>query len=248
MIDYYSKNIRALSSLNDPESRWDILLVFIMASKLDGATSRKWEEHRNTITTAPTIEEFYTFLRNRADVLETVQYTTNTNKSDKQYYSKDIKQTKSLVSSDINDNKKCVVCSQDHLLYKCEKFKNMSVDARFNEVSKHKLCHNCLRPGHFSTHCKHNSCKFCNKKHNLLLHRSQSNTDKANSSVDKTSVVSPPQEASSSQATSTIALFNPVSHSVATPGQILLCTAQVNIIDSQSSENYTVKALLDNGN
>lgn len=249
MIDYYSKNIRALSSLNDTESRWDILLVYIMASKLDGATGRTWEEHRSTIAASPTIEEFYNFLRNRADVLETLQYSKNdaATKTEKRSYSKDNKQTKSFVSSSNTKGKGCVICSQDHLLYKCDKFKDMSLDARYSEVSKHKLCHNCLRPGHYSAHCKHNPCKICNKKHNLLLHKSQSNNDKTNSPVDTSSAAPVPHEASTSQTSSTIAMFNPVSLSAAMPGQILLCTAQVELIDSQTSETHTVRALLDNG-
>lgn len=144
-----------------------------------------------------------------------------TSKTEKRSYSKDNKQTKSFVSASDTNGKNCVVCLQDHLLYRCDKFKDMSLDARYNKVSKHKLCHNCLRPGHFSANCKHNSCRFCNKKHNLLLHKSHSNNDKTNSPVETSSATSPSLEASSSQK-STIAMFNPVSLSVAMPGQILL--------------------------
>lgn len=49
MVDYYSKNLRSLEELNEPVQFWDTLIIYIMTSKLDGATGRKWEEHRNSL-------------------------------------------------------------------------------------------------------------------------------------------------------------------------------------------------------
>lgn len=263
MIDYFSKNLRALNALNEPTAQWDTLIVYMMVSKLDGATSRKWEEHRSNISSSPTIEEFYDFLRNRADVLETLQYGKNdSNKSEKQNSSfvKENKSTKSFVSASDSNQNSCVICSQDHLVYKCDKFKSMSVEARYSEVSKHKLCHNCLRPGHFSSVCKHSSCKICNKKHNLLLHKQFTNTNITHlpaGAPPTTSSVS--ADGAAAHQTSTLTtqtprvescddiLPAPVSLSTSSPGQVLLCTAELDLVDTKSNKTCRVRALLDNG-
>lgn len=51
------------------------------------------------------------------------------------------------------------------------------------------LCHNCLHPRHYSTHCKHNYCRICNRRHNLLLHKPDSNIcDTTNSSANTCSI------------------------------------------------------------
>ncbi|XP_062527227.1 uncharacterized protein LOC134199734 [Bombyx mori] len=193
MIDYFTKHLRALGTLKEPTSFWDTLIIFMMTTKLDGATSRKWEEHRNSLTKPPTLESFCEFLRNRADVLETVHFCkTEQPKTDKHVQSKEPKYTKSFVAAN-SSSKSCIICSKNHFLYECDKFKNMNVDARSKEESR-------------------------------------------NNNI--------PNPSSSSQGGSA---NEQVSLSAMMPGQVLLCTAQVRIVDPNSNITYLVKALLDNG-
>lgn len=67
---------------------------------------------------------------------------------------------------------KCFLCDEEHLLYRCEKFLAMPVEARFKEVQRLKLRINCLRNDHFIKACKMGACKICSDRHNTLLHRS----------------------------------------------------------------------------
>ncbi|XP_047986593.1 uncharacterized protein LOC125226606 isoform X3 [Leguminivora glycinivorella] len=73
LIDVTNKNLRALSTLDEPTEHWDTLIIHMMSEKLDSVTHRAWEEHRNTLSHPPSLEVFITFLSNRADLLETLQ-------------------------------------------------------------------------------------------------------------------------------------------------------------------------------
>ncbi|XP_045540074.1 uncharacterized protein LOC123722412 [Papilio machaon] len=172
MIDYFTKNLRSLNVLNEPTDSWDTLIIFMMTTKLDGVTSCKWEEYRSSLPDSPCLDDFYIFLRNRADILETLQF----NKSDNFKYEKgshryDPKVTKSFViTNKRTNNKSCVVCKGNHLLHNCDQFRNMRVGTRLSEVARLNLCANCLRPGHRPSRCFRQCCRLCNIKHNTLLH------------------------------------------------------------------------------
>ncbi|XP_028166144.1 uncharacterized protein LOC114356943 [Ostrinia furnacalis] len=49
IIDIVNKNLRSLKTLKVPTEHWDILVIHIVSNKLDPATVRDWEVHRNTI-------------------------------------------------------------------------------------------------------------------------------------------------------------------------------------------------------
>ncbi|KAF9823859.1 hypothetical protein SFRURICE_013396, partial [Spodoptera frugiperda] len=62
------------TQISEKTENWDTLIIFIFNSqKLDSATSIKWEEYRNSLKDTPTLDNFYNFLRNHANVLEMVQ-------------------------------------------------------------------------------------------------------------------------------------------------------------------------------
>jgi ribosomal protein L28 len=66
---------------------------------------------------------------------------------------------------------KCFLCNSDsHYIFKCNDFLKLTVSGRFKEVKRLKLCTNCLRPNHFVRECTAGKCRFCNYKHNSLLH------------------------------------------------------------------------------
>ncbi|XP_073949686.1 uncharacterized protein [Choristoneura fumiferana] len=73
MLDVTNKNLRGLTTLGQPTDHWDTLIIYMMSTKLDSVTSREWEEHRNSLKETPTLENFTTFICNRADLLETLE-------------------------------------------------------------------------------------------------------------------------------------------------------------------------------
>jgi len=65
----------------------------------------------------------------------------------------------------------CPDCSDNHQLWRCERFKSKPVQQRWIFVKKQKLCFNCLGSKHTRNICRcSRNCKNCNKPHHTLLH------------------------------------------------------------------------------
>lgn len=235
IIDHITKNLRALNSLGLPTDKWDVLIIHQLANKLDNNTYIKWEEHRNDLPEIPTLEQFFSFLKNRADVLETAFQRSRQDKSEKPKYNPTFnqkgQQTKSLYitspkennSSNSSFKRHCEACQGDHHIFQCSLFKDKPVNERRQLVSTHKLCTNCLKAGHKSQDCKlPGSCRICKLRHNTLLHES-----------NKEVQIQPNGES--------------FSMSIQSSPEVLLCTAKVQVTNPISKETAVVRALLDCG-
>ena len=66
----------------------------------------------------------------------------------------------------------CIICQLNrHPLYACPKFKSLPHDEMVATLKSHRLCFNCLRPGHFVKECTSlHRCRKCQKPHHTLLH------------------------------------------------------------------------------
>lgn len=242
LVDHVTKNLRALASLGQPTDKWDTLIIYMISSKLDSRTLMKWEECRNEIDgDVPSLEQFYKFLIDRADVLESI----NRSKFDNPNYSKQSQSAPAAANTykQYNNNTKsfatmnfdkppvyaCIICSQNHKIYDCPNFKRMTVDERLTEATKYKLCLNCLRQGHPTHECRLGPCRECKKRHNSLLHK-QNNTNDTNVAV---------ATASSSEIVNNFSKQN--------KNQIILSTAMIEVRDPITQQTERVRALLDCG-
>lgn len=214
LVDHVTKNLRALSSLNQPTDQWDILLIYMLSTKLDQNTLTKWEEYRSALSSdVPKLQDFNRFYVDRADVLEAlarskvenfsskapvarpVPVPVNNNRSYNNNYNNNYKSnnqnhnyktqtyqgpsayTKSFAATNQNvSTYVCVICSENHKIYDCTEFKSKSMEERLAEVSKYKLCLNCLRQGHPVTQCNAGPCRECKQRHNTLLHTPKPDT------------------------------------------------------------------------
>lgn len=232
IVDHINKNLRALRTLGLPTQHWDVLIIFITLSKLDNNTCYKWEEHRNGLSEIPKLDDFFTFLKDRADVLEIF----NRQKHDKpknvppppptKPHSKTFTlKTKQATPAAPRAPPECLVCKGAHRLFECTTFKTKTPEDKFSIVSKLNLCENCLRVGHKVQSCRlPGSCRCCKQKHNTLLH------------IPDEPVM--PTPGTSSQSHSLAAMTN---------AEVLLCTAQVKLINPKTNEMLIVRALLDSG-
>lgn len=236
-IDHISKNLRSLSTLGLPTEQWDVLIIFIVSSKLDSTTSRKWEEYKNSLSTLPTLEDFYSFLRNRADILETAYCNRSDNRHEHKPNFQHNKPVRNFFAAvDPNTRHLCVICNQGHLVYECSKFKELNYNDRMREVSRFKLCPKCLRSGHNAYQCRlKGSCQVCRGKHNTLLHKYSVN----NTSSEQAA----PSVLPSAPATAPA----PVTLAAVTLTHTLLCTAQVVISNENNNKSVVARALLDTG-
>ena len=66
------------------------------------------------------------------------------------------------------------MCLGQHGLWKCEKFKGLSIGERGKFVLSKRLCFKCLNGGHFKDRCPKGAFKCqvqgCAEDHNILLH------------------------------------------------------------------------------
>ncbi|XP_048002935.1 uncharacterized protein LOC125239404 [Leguminivora glycinivorella] len=240
LIDHVSKHLRALNSLGEKTDNWDTLIIFMFASKLDTATCTKWEEYRNSLTENPTLDNFYEFLRQRADVLEMISATTASEKTDNKQinYKRMDKAQKSFVAaasdsntstnSNISNTRVCRVCNGDHLIYNCEKLNQMSVDERNALIKTLKVCINCFRGGHFAHQCKASPCVICKRRHNTLLHKTMT-SDKQKDGGEKEFVSAP------------------VALTVCSDTEVLLSTAIVLVKNEKTNTMHEARCFLDCG-
>lgn len=229
LLDAYTKNLRALHILGEPTSSWDTLIIYIASSKLDFRTLREWEEHKIKHKHL-TFDIFCKFLKNRADLLETIELGSNKNYQNNKNQNKfDKNKTfKALAANasntDSSTTHKCPLCDEEHRIYTCQKFHQLSVSDRKQFAWKAKLCINCLRIGHHRNKCRSGPCKKCKLPHNTLLHRDDDSQSEFGS-PSKTTVLS----AINSQS-----------------GQVLLATALI-YIRGANNVMHKVKAVLDSG-
>ena len=235
LIDSIHKNLRALHTLDQHTEHWDILIIYIMSSKLDSVTNREWEECRSGLTDSPTLKDFTTFLSNRADLLETLEESKiNKYKSDhtdtyKKSHTHNNNKSQTFITTSTRNNYKpnislsCPLCKDQHYLFNCRSFRDLPVDSRKQKADELQVCLNCLRSGHTHKKCNLGHCKYCTMKHNTLLHI---NSDYTNDNV----MAFPTHNSTNS---------NKAQH-------LLLSTAMVKVFDI-NGKPHTARVLLDNG-
>lgn len=248
IIDTVNKNLRALATLKLPTNHWDVLVVFMVSNKLDPLTRREWEEHRNTIKDIPTLNEFEVFLKNRADLLETMAES----QSQQRRRHSDVTpvRPKTFVANQLTPpsfSRLCALCKNNHALYQCPLFKSLTVEKRLKKASSLNLCLNCLRPRHPDKKCRLGPCLQCSKWHNSLLHTDESSPGSADvSGAPGTSTVLTAadrgEHSDDELPNGNIALSSTTSGH----GSVLLSTALVDVTDRDGNK-ITVRALLDNG-
>lgn len=218
LIDNINKHMRALKSLGQPTEHWDTLIIFQISSKLDSETSRQWEAHRSE-NEVPTLQNIISFLKDRADLLETL--ASNNPKVFKTNKGHNQDSNKAFVSA--TQAFKCKFCKADHKIYNCNEFLKLPISARIEQVKKLNLCLNCLNGGHSIRECRFGACKKCNSKHNSLLHYDNTNPS--------TNTGTPNETVS-------------LSSYIANKNQILLSTAIIQVQDSHG-DLQNCRVLLD---
>lgn len=247
LVDHVTKNLRALSSLGQPTDKWDIIIIFMLSSKLDSTTLLKWEEYRNTLVDVPNLDQFYKFLIDRADVIEAlnrnkqneqsksilskpgassshIKYnnmpSTSNNRSFKHSFTKSFTSTYPSHSKDYV----CVICNDNHKIYDCNVFKAKSIREKLADVAMYKLCLNCLRQGHSVNKCHMGPCRECKKRHNTLLHSKESKDDLI---ITKSASI--------------------VNYSSQDFNQVLLSTALIEVSNPETGQRQKTRAMLDCG-
>lgn len=253
LLDEVSKHLSALDAMNiTKDSLWDTIVIHIIYNKLDKITQNKWKE-QNVSKDLPNLDEFLEFLKERSDILESLEeihcrQDNGTNKISKNF-------VKSHINLSINAIK-CNLCKRDHTIYVCNEFLKLSNKERWEKVKTLRLCSNCLRIGHSKDTCRLGSCRKCKRKHNTLLHfdenissNNSNNSIQNYSSVQSASNENPNQEEQLKiKSNENIAGFSQVLNAFTGPchTSVLLSTVTFNIEDIDGNM-HKCRALLDCG-
>lgn len=246
IIDHVSKNLRALNTLGEPIAHWDSLIIRLVLAKLDNSSKFKWQEHRKVLNAKPSLKDFFQFLKNRADIIESVRVNKvehHSNNSSNSKPEKSHAKAFAVSAAPGSSAAACVFCGGSHRIYDCSTFLAKSVEDRKTEAVRLKLCINCLRKGHSSRQCRLGPCTICKKYHNGLLHRQNTQTVNVANVQPSTSVTDVEVQQDSCDGTNNVVN----NMSLLTNNCMLLSTAIVDIYNPVSKKHFTVRALLDSG-
>nr|CAH7759089.1 unnamed protein product [Callosobruchus chinensis] len=159
MLDFLNKNLRALNRLQLPTEHWDVLFVFLMASKLDLVTEREWVTFKSKHQDFPKVDGFIKFLNSWLSILETIELS----RSEKASESRGFKKRHEIRSFAVTDGSEkvqnCTLCSGQHFIQTCPEFLKVPVSKRAEKVISLILCLNCLHSGHMSRTCHRAVCR-----------------------------------------------------------------------------------------
>lgn len=143
------------------------VLVNVLESKLPKNTAEKWEETLDR-DEFPKIDDLYEFLYKTA---VRVSKRARETKRDEDKFIPPFKRGRISNKAFVTDvTKDCTACkNKQHPLFKCIKFKQLTVPKRIEFVRNAMLCYNCLR-SHRGKACNYTNCTICQKRHNTLLH------------------------------------------------------------------------------
>ncbi|XP_029178118.1 uncharacterized protein LOC114945928 [Nylanderia fulva] len=240
--DTVSASLAALNNLGRPVEQWDDVLIYIITQKFSAKTRTEWNLKRTKRDELPTYQELSEFLTLRIRGLSDF--------SDASTDAGSAKHDKPRSSVNSVTVAKCICCSGEHPVARCETFIKKSASQRCAFARQHKICFNCLKPGHFPTKCPSKfRCRQCSRMHHTLLHSayygasvsteaSAATTSESASSVSNDSLVPPKVPP--------VASVQTVPPSLDRPPNVLLATAWVDL-HTEEGRCLKVRALLDQG-
>jgi len=138
---------------------------------------------------------------------------------------------------------KCPICTQQHRIYSCERFNQMSIADRKNAVLNARLCFNCLNFGHQLKDCQLSSCPKCNQRQNSKLH-----DDTQSSGTSKQPVLSEHSEPSNDKPSQVAGPFSGAVNVQESNSKlnIMLSTSLINV-QGRDGNWQRCRAILDSG-
>nr|CAI5826090.1 unnamed protein product [Callosobruchus analis] len=151
----------------------DFIFLFLALSKLDSETVKAFDMYMRA-TEVPKYADVVKFVKDQSKILFFHKPSGSSTKGRK------IPSSRTFAIGQQNQmikNKAIVSCNfckrSGHCTAKCFKFKALTPGERYNIVRDNHWCFNCLSATHGVRSCTSSvSCTECNKKHHMLLHRS----------------------------------------------------------------------------
>lgn len=267
-IENFDHSIKAIKALKI-DNLENYLFCFIALRGLDWQTRRLFEEGR-PCQELPTFDELMMFINRQIKILENSSHNTITNNNSlnrslaKVTPSKFVlaaahnKTNKLKLNSPISNQYTCTHCKQNHLIYRCEQFRQLPIHERIDRITNLQLCTNCLKNHNISECASTMTCGVCLEKHHYLLHRIDNLQQPSSSNTQETLFSS--RFDGNVLASSLIAdTYSPATDSVNQPNlevlhavrdkpcyEVVLGTAIVNVRDI-SGQYQSCRAVIDSG-
>ncbi|XP_049304008.1 uncharacterized protein LOC125776323 isoform X1 [Bactrocera dorsalis] len=262
-----SNCLSVLSTQNIPTDNWDPILVNICTAALPEKLLLLWEQSLSSRRKCPTWQQMKEFLTTQYEIAERVDKKLVRTKNVQNDLNRSFNRPQASSHKNLNrsffknqtftseqyERTSCELCTREHKLKTCEKFKKLNIVERNNFVKSKRLCTNCLSHAHILKDCESKfNCVYCHKRHHSMLHRNNFSSLPPNSAnikratdlvaTTKSEVANPQnsQEApccSKALKTQTLHCEN---HS-----RVLLPTAVVSI--EHRGELFILRALIDQG-
>lgn len=171
LIDGANELINSLPGINEPMVTWDSILIFCVFNKLDHASQEAWQANCMTID-KPSFDQFLQFLERRAQTNAAATSTLLTPHNQKHEPQKKFIKRAGVYKASIAPSKPnwhCKLCGEEHPLYRCPKFRELSVKTRWHKAKEANVCYKCLAQHDPSKKCNFEKCPVCSKPHNRLL-------------------------------------------------------------------------------
>lgn len=170
------------------EKGCNAMIIFALENSLDEYMKLQWANTRKNKRNVPDYDELLKFMEQRASNIE---YYVQEKKPSEVVVDTKKKTVKSLVVKKYEP--KCNLCKGNHYMGDCSKFKNMTIEARWDTLKKDKICARCFKhPYDRQKPCRGKiTCEKCKGNHNVLLHRDTTVTRALNVRMTIKSVLSP---------------------------------------------------------
>ena len=175
LLDTFSLSISALERMFSKEQLYGAIIAHMAIFRLAKPTALALEIERKT--EIPSWVEVHKLLKQRVKILKAISSSPSESPSQRPSTNvkpNEIRHTKSLV---LARSTCCPLCNNQHSLYQCSQFIELSIPDRNTKVKEKHLCFNCLGPHQMKDCTSKSTCRKCEKKHHTLLHRISTSTE-----------------------------------------------------------------------
>lgn len=156
LLNTFTNAHRQLLLLLSHQEITEYMLFHMMELRLDSATREQWQLSQPN-DRKPTLANLTQFLENRCRAIFEWEDSTGAEAAEKETANGSRAAKKPRTESARSNATKgatpkrsltCVICKEEHLLHKCDRFLAYSVSRRREAVGRNRLCFNCFKPSH----------------------------------------------------------------------------------------------------
>ena len=175
MADHLTAHTRALSTLGVSSESFSLMLLSVVVAKIPEAWRVEWARQD-----LKDFESFLKFLQKEVKIRELAKPDTDQHSKKELAHPSSVTGTLSVqrqanaAASNVKAKQvfwSCKACGKgQHGLSKCDKYRQMSVEARWKVAKEAGVCFQCLGPRHHARDCTSRACSSCNGRHHASLH------------------------------------------------------------------------------